>query len=38
MGLRNRVDKEEAETWRQIRKREYDDCKRDGRDNCLVPR
>ncbi len=34
MGLRNRVDKEEAETFRQIRKREYDDCKRAGRDNC----
>ena len=38
MGLRNRVDKEEADTWRQIRKREYDDCKREGRDNCMAPR
>ncbi len=36
MGLRTRVDKEETETFRQIRKREYDDCKREGRDNCVA--
>lgn len=34
MGLRNRVDTEEARVFRDIRKREYDDCTRAGRDNC----
>ena len=28
LGQRNRVDTEEAEVFRQIRKREYDDCSR----------
>lgn len=36
-GQRNRVDRDEAEVWRQIRTREYDDCKRAGRDNCIAP-
>jgi hypothetical protein len=34
LGLRNRVDVDEAEVMRQIRKHEYDDCTRAGRDNC----
>ena len=34
MGQRNRVDKEEAEVFRQIRQREYEDCTHAGRDNC----
>ena len=34
MGLRNSVDKEEAEVFRQIHQREYEDCTRAGRDNC----
>ena len=34
LGQRNRVDTEEAEVFRQIRKREYDDCSRAGKDNC----
>jgi hypothetical protein len=34
MGLRQRVDQQEAEVFRQIRQREYDDCTRAGRDNC----
>ncbi|MDQ6893928.1 MAG: sel1 repeat family protein [Acidobacteriota bacterium] len=34
LGLRNRVDVDEAEVFRQIRKHEYDDCTRAGRDNC----
>jgi TPR repeat protein len=38
LGLRNRVDVEEAEVFRQIRRREYDDCKRAGRDNCVFGR
>jgi hypothetical protein len=38
MGLRNRVDKDEAEVFRQIRVREHDDCVRAGRDNCGVAR
>jgi hypothetical protein len=33
-GQRNRVDAEEATVFSQIRKREYDDCMRAGRDNC----
>jgi TPR repeat protein len=38
MGLRNRVDKEEAEVFRDIRQREYDNCMRNGRDNCGASR
>ena len=34
LGLRNRVDVDEAEVFRQIRKHEYDDCTRAGKDNC----
>ncbi len=37
MGQRNRLDKEEAEIWRQIRQREYNDCRRAGKDNCIIP-
>lgn len=36
-GQRNRVDREEAEVWRMIRTREYDDCRRAHRDNCIAP-
>jgi len=38
LGKRHRVDAEEAEVFRQIRKREYDDCTRAGRDNCGIGR
>ena len=34
LGLKNRVDVDEAEVFRQIRKHEYDDCTRAGKDNC----
>lgn len=34
LGQKNRVDAEEAEVFRQIRQREYNDCTRAGRDNC----
>jgi hypothetical protein len=34
IGLRNRVDKQEAEVFRDIRQREYTDCVHAGRDNC----
>jgi hypothetical protein len=34
MGLRNRLDKEEAEVFRDIRRREYAECTQAGRDNC----
>ncbi len=34
-GQRNAVDRNETEVFRQIRKREYDDCRRAGRDNCI---
>lgn len=34
MGLRNRLDAEEAEVFRQIRKHEYDACTSAGKDNC----
>jgi TPR repeat protein len=34
MGQKNRADKTEAEVFRQIRQREYQDCTRAGRDNC----
>jgi hypothetical protein len=34
MGLRNRVDKQEAEVFRDIHQREYSDCMHAGRDNC----
>ncbi len=34
MGLRQRVDRDEAEVFRQMRQREYDDCTRGGGDNC----
>jgi hypothetical protein len=34
MGQKNRLDKEEIEVFRQIHKREYEDCTRAGRDNC----
>jgi TPR repeat protein len=33
-GQRQRVDKDEAETFRKIRQANYDACKRAGRDNC----
>jgi hypothetical protein len=33
-GLRNAVDRDEAEVFSNIRKREYEDCRRAGRDNC----
>lgn len=36
-GLRNQVNSEEAKVFSDIRKREYDDCRRAGRDNCLTP-
>jgi hypothetical protein len=36
-GQRTRIDREEAEVWRQIRTKEYDDCRRAGRDNCVAP-
>ena len=35
MGQRNRLDTQEAEVFQQIRHREYDDCMRAGRDNCV---
>jgi hypothetical protein len=38
MGLRNRVDKQEAEVFRDIRTREHADCVQAGRDNCGAPR
>ncbi len=38
LGQKKRVDTEEAEVFRQIRKREYDDCTRAGRDNCSFGR
>lgn len=38
LGLRNRVDTQEAEVFHQIRQREYEDCKRAGRDNCGLMR
>jgi TPR repeat protein len=38
MGLRNRVDQQEAEVFRDIRQREHDDCMRAGRDNCGATR
>ena len=38
LGQRNRVDTEEAAVFSQIRKREYDDCIRAGRDNCVSGR
>ncbi len=34
LGLRNRVDAEEAEVFRQIHQHEYDACTRAGKDNC----
>lgn len=34
LGQKNRVDKQEAEVFRQIRQREYADCTQAGRDNC----
>jgi len=34
MGQRNRLDKEEADVFRQIREREYNACRAAGRDNC----
>ncbi len=33
-GLRNAVDRDEAEVFSHIRKREYEDCQRAGRNNC----
>lgn len=36
-GLRNNVDTQEAKVFADIRKREYDDCRRAARDNCLIP-
>jgi uncharacterized protein len=36
-GLRNQVNAQEAAVFADIRKREYDDCRRAGRDNCLTP-
>lgn len=36
-GQRNRLDREEAEVFRQIRTREHEDCVRAGRDNCIAP-
>ena len=33
-GLRNALDREEAEVFSAIRKREYEDCRSAGRDNC----
>ncbi len=33
-GLRNAVDRDEAEVFRNIRQREYADCQSAGRDNC----
>ena len=38
MGQKNRVDKQEAEVFQDIRRREYDDCTRAGRDNCGLRR
>jgi hypothetical protein len=35
MGQRNRLDTQEAEVFKDIRRREYDDCMRAGRDNCV---
>jgi hypothetical protein len=34
MGQKGRLDKEEAEVFRDIRRREYADCTQAGRDNC----
>ena len=34
LGQRNRLDKEEAEVFSQIRRREYADCTSAGKDNC----
>ena len=36
-GFRSGLDKQEAEVFSAIRHREYDDCRRVGRDNCLSP-
>ena len=36
-GLRGKVDTQEAQVFADIRKREYDDCRRAARDNCLHP-
>ena len=36
-GMRNKVDTQEAQVFSDIRKREYDDCRRAARDNCLPP-
>ena len=33
-GLRNAVDRDEAEVFRNIRQREYEACRSAGRDNC----
>jgi TPR repeat protein len=38
MGQKNRLDKQEAEVFRDIRNREYQDCSRAGRDNCSFGR
>jgi hypothetical protein len=38
MNLRNRVDKQEADVFRDIREREYSDCVHAGRDNCGASR
>lgn len=38
LGLANAVDRDEAEVFRDIRKREYDDCRSAGRDNCAPAR
>jgi hypothetical protein len=36
LGQRQRLDTQEAEVFRQIRKRHYDDCTRAGRDDCSI--
>ncbi len=36
-GLRARVDAEEAQVFSDIRHREYEDCRRDHRDDCVLP-
>jgi TPR repeat protein len=38
MGQKNRLDKQEAEVFRDIRQREYSDCTQAGRDNCGLNR
>jgi TPR repeat protein len=38
MGQKGRLDKEEAEVFRDIRRREYADCTQAGRDNCGASR